>query len=142
MKKLFVVIVSMLAISLTACKEKSNHEKALELLDDLSTELTSCTTQEKYDVVYEKVIAIQNDPKFGALEGQTYEQKMKIVAGTTQLVQEALAVKAILFVMPSGIEPTEKDIRTLVNICLDRNLNITRPPYSDIHAVLCEYYKL
>lgn len=140
--KRMIFVIGVLIFSLISCVEKSNHEKALGVLDDLSTELMSCTTQEKYDVVYEKVIAIQNDPKFGALEGQTYEQKMEIVAGTTQLVQEALAVKAILFVMPSGIEPTEKDIRTLVNICLDRNLNITRPPYSDIHAVLCEYYKL
>lgn len=142
MKKFLVVFMSVLVVSLTACFEKSNHDKAMEQLEDLSDELTSCTTQEQYDVVYENLIAINNDPKFGVVEGETNEQKAEIIAGTAKVVQEALAVKAILYTMPSGVKPTEKDIKALVKICLDRKLNIILPPHSDVHAMLCEYYKL
>lgn len=141
MKKV-VFVFGLLVLSLMSCTEKSNHEKIMELLNDLSTELMSCTTQEKYDVVYAKVIAIQHDPKFKAVEGVTNEQKIEIMTGTAKIVQEALTIKAILSVMPSGVKPTEKDIQSLVKICLDRKLNITLPPYSDIHTMLCEYYKL
>ena len=66
----------------------------------------------------------------------------EIIAGTTKLIQEALAVKAILYTMPAKVEPTEKDIKVLVKIFLDRNLNIILSPYSDVHKMLCEYYKL
>ena len=142
MKKFLVVFVSVLAMSLTACFEKSNHDKAMKQLKDLSEELMSCTTQEQYDVVYEKVIAINNDPKFGVVEGETNEQKAEIIAGTAKVVQEALAVKAILYAMPSGVKPTVEDMKTLVKICLERNLCIILPPHSDVHAMLCEYYKL
>ena len=77
MKKV-VFVFGLLVLSLMSCTEKSNHEKIMELLNDLSTELMSCTTQEKYDVVYAKVIAIQHDPKFKAVEGVTNEQKIEI----------------------------------------------------------------
>lgn len=141
MKKM-VFIIGMLIISLMSCSEKSNHEKALELLDNLSTELMSCTTQEQYDVVYEKVIAIKNNSAFGTIEGETNEQKAEILKRTAKVVQEAMTIKAILYAMPSGIKPTEKDIQALAKICIERNLNILLPPYSDIHTMLCEYYKL
>lgn len=142
MKNLLVIFVSVLALSLTACFEKSNHEKTMELLEDLSTELMSCTTQEQFDVVYEKIVDIKNDPKLGELVGETNEQKAEIIAEIAELIQNSLAVKAILYAMPNGVEPTPSDIKALVKICLDRRLNIILPPHSDVHAMLCEYYKL
>ena len=142
MKKILVLFLSVFVVSLTACFEKSNHEKAMEQLEDLSKELMACTTQEQYDVVYEKVVGIKNDPKFGVVEGETNEEKAEIIAGTAKVVQEALAVKAILYTMPSGVKPTEKDMKDLVKICLERKLNILLSPYSDVHTMLCEYYKL
>ena len=142
MRKFLICTLCVLSVLFTACSEKSNHEKALQHLNELSTELMTCTTQEKYDVVYEKVVAIKNDPMFSALAGETNEQKLEIVAEAAALIQEALAVKAILFAMPKTIEPTEKDIKALVKNCIDRKLNIMVPPYSEIASMIREYYKL
>ena len=140
--KRMVFVIGVLIFSLISCVEKSSHEKAMELLENLSTELMLCTTQEQYDVVYEKVVAIKDNPKFGQIEGETNEQKGEIIAGTAKLIQEALAVKAILYCMPDGVKPTSEDIKTLVGICLERNLNIILQPYSDVHEMLCKYYRL
>lgn len=142
MKKILAVLMGVLALSVTACFEKSNHEKTIELLEDLSTELMSCTTQEQFDVVYEKVVDIKNDTKLGELVGETNEQKAEIIARVAELIQNSLAVKAILYAMPSGVEPTKNDMKALVKICLDKKLNIILPPHSDVHKMLCEYYNL
>ena len=142
MKKFLIFAVSVLSVIFTACSEQSNHEKALQHLDVLSSELMSCTTQEKYDIVYEKVIAIKNDPKFKALASETNDKKAEIVVKTAKLIQEALAVKAILLVIPQTIEPTQKDIKALLQNCIDKKLNIMVPPYSEVSAMIREYYKL
>lgn len=140
MKKIFTFIVGALFLFLTTCSE-SKHDEALKRLDGLATEVSTCTNQEEFDMVYEKIIVVQHDENFKAYQRQTQEQKTEIVKGITDLTLRALAAKAILYVKSVEIQLTKNDMKTLIEQCMQKKLNTTVPPYKEVKTLVEEYYQ-
>ena len=132
MKKFLTIFAAALAIILSGCKQS-----ATDYLDQLSNEIKACTTETEYDKVYEKIIALQNDDRFKS----NPQNAMEILAKTTRLTNEALAVKAILYVMPKSVTPTKEDIKSLTDICIKNKLNVTVLPYSEVRDLVYKHFK-
>ena len=130
----------MLLFFFLSCSSK--QQSVEEYLRELSSEVVSCTTEAEYESVYEKIIACKNDERFKGNNDISYNENVEIVKRMAALIHEALVVKAILYVMPSSITPTSQDMRNLVNVCVNNNINIQAFPYSDVRDIVYDYYKL
>lgn len=138
MKNLKILAILVIVL-LTGCQVKSDYEKALELINGLETEVVQCTTQDEYDKVHERIIQINENP---LMQERNYsnEEKISIISSTAQLTLKALAVKAILYVMPTDVKPTKKDMDKLVDDCIDKSLNTITNPYPDVRELVRKYY--
>ncbi len=139
MNKSILFIISMMMLFLSACSEKND---AVTYVEELSSELLSCTNMEQYDAVYDKIIAIDEDVRFTAQPGQTQEEKAAIIKASARLIHEALAVKAILYVMPEDVVPTKEDIRQLTEECIDKKLNVVNGSYSEVRSLVKAHFGL
>lgn len=138
MKNLKILAVVAMVL-LTGCQAKSDYDKAMSLIAGLETEVMQCTTQAEYDEVHERIILIDDNP---LLQKKDYSKTevAAIITSATKLMQKALAVKAILYVMPADVNPTEGDMEKLVNDCMDKKLNYGIAPYSEVVELVKAYY--
>lgn len=137
-----ILMSSALAIAmatLVGCKQ-SPYEKAEAYIDELETEVMSVTTAAQYDAVYTKIIELPKSEVMNNLTELSDGQKKEIVHKTVELTLEALAVKAILYVMPKDVTPTADDISKLANECIEKKLNTMTTPYADVRKLVYEYY--
>lgn len=141
MKKLRIIAFALCAVALTACT-KSPYDKAVDYLDELSTAVQAATNETEYDVVYNKIVTLNSNDIMSNLNNLSQEQKQEITAKTVNLTMEALAVKAILYVMPQDITPTADDISKLTNECLQNKADVMTAPYPQVRAIVRKYYKL
>lgn len=123
-----------------ACSPK--QQSAVEYMNELSSQLVSCTTEVEYDKVYEEIDALKDDARFSNNDDLSANEKLEIVKGMAALVHKALAVKAILYVMPESVTPTSQDMSSLVDECINNNANVHSQPYSDVKAIVYTYYKI
>lgn len=135
-----IIFIASLVL-LFGCKQ-SPYDKAVSYIDNLSTEITSVTTDAEYEEVYNKIVTLNSNEAMTNLTDLPQEQKREIAQKAIRLTQEALTVKAILYVMPKDVKPTTGDIVKLVNECLQKKLDILNSPYSDVSAMVKEYYRM
>lgn len=113
MRKNFVLVVTIVMAMLTFVACKSKFEEVEEYISKLSAQLTSCTTQEQYDKVYEKVTGV-DEMVATVSDNLSEKEKIIIIEKTAELILRSLVVKDILYVIPKGIEPTEKDMKEIL----------------------------
>lgn len=128
------------AILLLSLSCSAGQQSAVEYLNELSSEVVSCTSEAEYDKVHAKIVALKDDVRFKGVSESI--EKVEIAAGIIALTNEAMAVKAILYVMPATITPTSKDISSLVNKCINDNIDVHTLPYGDVRAVVYDYYNI
>lgn len=131
-------IVLFISLHLFSCFSESNS--IIEYMDKLSEEITQCTNDKEYDIVYKKIINLKNDERFNNLrdENEKKEATMKMLL----LTQEALAAKAILYVLPQSTTITPDDMKFLLNECISKNLNVMMAPYSEVKKLVYDYCKI
>lgn len=134
-------LVIVMAVLLSSCN-KSSYEETISYIDELSEEVLSATTDEEFDEVYNKIIEINNHPQIKKITEYPSEQKGVIIAKTAQLTRDALAVKAILYVLPKDIHPTADDMKEMVGECLEKRLNITSLPYSEVRELVYKHFSI
>ncbi len=134
MRKIYFVIM----LLFLSCSSK--QQNMMEYVNELSNEIISCTTQAEYDKVYEKIITLQNDERLKLVTDEN--EKEEIVQGIIQLTTNALAVNAVLYVLPQEVNISSADMEHLVNECIINNINIISQPYSDVREIVYEYYKI
>lgn len=138
----FTAIIFIAFLALFSGCQQNPYDKAVSYIDNLSTEITSVTTDTEYEEVYNKIIALNANETITNLTDLSQEQKREIVQKAARLTQKALAVKAILYVMPKDIKPTAEDITKMTNECIQKNLNTINSPYSEVSAMVKEYYRM
>lgn len=139
-KKIFsAVIAAVFAFLLVGCKQ-TPYDNAISYIDELSTEVMTATNDSAYEVVYNKIVTLNTSEVMTNLNGLSQEQSQTIKQKTAGLMLEALAVKAILYVMPKDKTPTPDDISKLTNECIEKKLNTIAPPYADVRTLVNEYY--
>lgn len=129
------------AILLLFLSCSQNQQSGVEYLKELSSEVVSCTTEAEYDKVYEKIIALKDDVRFKNNKADIAENS-EIVKRMIVLTEEALAVKAILYVMPATVTPKSQDMRSLVDECINNKINVRTWPYNDVRAIVYNYYNI
>lgn len=140
--KLFTAaLVFVMAVLLNSCN-KPSYEEAVRYLDELTEEVLSATTDEEFDEVYYKIIDINNHPQIKRIAEYPSEQKNVIIIKSAQLILDGLAVKAILYVLPKDIHPTADDMKEMVGECLDKRLNITSLPYSEVRELVYKHFSI
>ena len=130
------------AILLLLLSCSSEQQSAVEYMNELSSQVVSCTTEAEFDKVFEKIIALKDDARFKENDGVSNNDKLEIVKGLATLINEALAVKAILYVMPASVNPTSQDMRSLVEKCINDSVNVYSSPYGDVRSIVYNYYKI
>lgn len=135
-----IILIASLAL-LSGCKQ-SPYDKAVSYIDNLSTEIMSVTTDAEYEEVYNKIVALNSNEAMTNQTDLSQEQKQDIAQKTIKLTQEALVVKAILYVMPKDIKPTAEDMAKMTDECIQKKLNVLAHPYSDVWTMVKEYYQL
>lgn len=118
----------------------NRYDKAIAYIDQLSTEVVSATTEEDFDVVYNKIVALKTDKVMTDLTDLSDNQKAEFLKKMETLTFNALAVKAILYVMPKDITPTADDMNQMVKECIQKKCNTLTQPYDDVRTVVSEYY--
>lgn len=138
MKNLKILAVVAMVL-LTGCQAKSDYDKAMSLIAGLETELMQCTSYAEYEEVHERITLVDDNP---LMQKKDYSkaEATAIITSTGKLIQKALAVKAILRVVPAEVSPTERDMEKLVNDCMDRKLNYGMPPYREVEELVKAYY--
>lgn len=121
------------------CSQK--EQSAVEYMNELSAQLQLCTNEAEYDKVYYKIIALKHDERFSK-PCESREEDVEIVTRLAVLTHEALAVKAILYVMPSSVTPTEQEMAHFFKECMDKRLNVIAQPYGDVRDMVYNYYKI
>ncbi len=140
MRKIFLfTTASLMMLLLSTC---SNKNESVEYLEELSSKVLSCTTMEQYDMVYEDIIAIQTDSRFKAQPGQTDKEKAEIIQAATNLTMNALAVKAVLYVVPQDVTLMPRDMQNLAKQCVEKKLNIHIAPYAEVKALVKSHFNL
>ena len=124
---------------MSSCSD-SRYDKAIAYIDELSTEVVSSTTEKEFDVVYNKIVALKSDKLINDLTDLSDNQKAELLKKMATLTFNALAVKAILYVMPKDITPTAADMNQMVKECIQKKCNTLTQPYEDVRAVVNEYY--
>lgn len=140
-KTISAVFTAIFAFLLIGCKQ-SPYDKAIDYMDELSTEVMAATNDTEYDAVYNKIVSLNKSEVMTNLRGLSQEQSQTIKVKATELTLEALAVKAILYVMPKDVTPTADDISKLVNECIEKKLDTMSNPYSDVRKLVYEYYHI
>lgn len=136
-----LIIIAVFSLSFfLACSPK--QQSAVEYMNELSSQLISCTTEAEYDKVYEEIVALKDDARFSENDDLSENEKLEIVKGMTALVYKALVIKAILNVIPASVIPTSQDMNSLADECINNNANVYSPPYSDVKAIVYKYYKI
>lgn len=134
-------LVFVMAVLLNSCN-KPSYEEAISYIDELSEEVLSATTDEEFDEVYNKIIDINNHPQIKRIADYPSEQKAVIIAKAAQLTLDALAVKAILYVLPKDIHPTADDMKEMAGECLDKHLNIISQPYPEVRELVYKHFSI
>ena len=132
-------ILLFFAMLLNSCCD-NRYDKAIAYIDQLSTEVVSATTEEDFDVVYNKIVALKTDKVMTDLTDLSDNQKVELQQKMATLTFNALAVKAILYVMPKDITPTADDMNQMVKECIQKKCNTLTQPYEDVKVVVNEYY--
>lgn len=140
-KTISAVITAVFAFLLVGCKQ-SPYDNAISYIDELSTEVMAATNDSVYEVVYNKIVTLNTTEVMTNLNGLSQEQSQTIKQKTAGLMLEALAVKAILYVMPKDITPTSEDMKKLADECIQNKLNVLIAPYGDVRALVHEYYHI
>lgn len=140
-KTLFTIITVAIVGILVACKQKP-YEKAISYIEKLSSEVMASTNESEYDAVYNKIVALNSNEVMTNLSGLSQKQSETIQQKTIALTLDALAVKAILYVMPTNIKPSPEDISKMATDCIEKNLNTTTPPYTDVRTLVNDYYHI
>lgn len=135
-----LVIIILLAV-VSSCT-KSHYDKVNSYLDVLSAKVVSSTTEEEFDVSYRKVVELKDNELMVNLSDLSHKQKLEILLKVETLTMKALAVKAVLYVLPKNIKPTAKDMKYLTNEILKRELDLISFPYSDVKTLVNEYYSV
>lgn len=138
-KTISAVLTTVFALLLMGCKQ-TPYDKAINYMDELSTEVMAATNDTEYDAVYNKIVSLNTSEVMSDLRGLSQEQSQTIKAKATELTLEALAVKAILYVMPKDATPTADDISKLANECIEKKLNTMTSPYADARKLVYKYY--
>lgn len=139
LKFYFGAILLSLAALMSSCSY-SRYDKAIAYIDELSTEVVSSTTEKEFDVVYNKIVALKSDKLINDLTDLSDNQKAEFLKKMETLTFNALAVKAILYVMPKDITPTADDMNQMVKECIQKKCNTLTQPYEDVRVVVNEYY--
>lgn len=129
------------AILLLFLSCSTGQQNAVEYLNELSSEVISCTTETEYDKVYAKIVALHDDERFKD-NNVSLNENIEIVKGMTTLTIEALTVKAILYVIPASVTLTSQDMISLVEECINNNVNVHSLPYDDVKRIVYNYYKI
>lgn len=141
MKVLRLLFTMSLCLCMFACcQKKSDFDKAVELLDNLSVQLTECTTDKKFEKVYQEIIGLDENPLI--MHNYTPEQNRVVVMKTAKVVKDALAVKAILFELPSNIKLNKKELTEMIQECSDKDYNTLAPPYKDVRTMIQRKFAL
>lgn len=140
-KTISAVLITVFAFLLIGCKQ-TPYDKACSYIDELSSEVMAATNDTEYDAVYNKIVSLNTSEEMSDLRGLSQEQSQTIKAKATELTLEALAVKAILYVMPKDVTPTVDDISKLANECIEKKLDTMTSPYSDVRKLVYEYYHI
>ena len=133
------VILLFFAMLLNSCSD-NRYDKAVAYIDQLSTEVVSATTEEDFDAVYNKIVALKSDKLINDLTDLSDNQKVELQQKMVTLTSNALAVKAILYVMPKDTTPTADDMNQMVKECIQKKCNTLTQPYGDVRTVVSEYY--
>lgn len=137
---LSAVIISLLFV-VTGC-QKSPYDKAINLIHELSEEVTTVTNMQAYDAVYNKIVNLKSNVLITNLKNLSDTQKQELTVEMTNLTMKALTVKAILYVMPSSVTPTSDDINKLCKECMDQKANVVSANgYPEVKAIVEEYFK-
>ena len=140
-KTVLSAVISSLLFVMTSC-QKSPCDNAIDLIHELSAEVTSATDTKTYDEVYNKIVNLKTNPLITGLKDLSASQKQEFTEEMTNLTLEALAVKAILFEIPSSVTPTSEDIKNLCKKCIDAKASvITAGGYPEVKAIVEEYFK-
>lgn len=134
-------LVFVMAVLLNSCN-KTPYEKAISYIDDLSEEVLSATSQEEFDEVYYKIIDLNNNPLIRDLNNLSSEQNREFTAKAAQLTFNALAVKAILFVLPKDIKPTADDMKEMATECVDKSVNVISQPYPEVRELVYKHFSI
>ena len=140
--KTFSVILFIAIVFLFFGCKQSPYDKAVNYIDELSAQVTSATNEAEFDKAYNKIITINSNEVMTSLTDLSQGQKQMIIQKMSDLTFKALAVKAILYVMPKDITPTPKDMSKLVDLCINKKLNVLSQPYTDVKSLVNDYYKI
>lgn len=138
-KTLYAIVSIALVFLFVGC-QKSPYDKAVDYIDGLSAEVVKATNEAEYDAVYNQIVNLNANEVMVNLKALSPEQSQTIKQKAVDLTFKALAVKAILYVMPQSIKPTAADITTLANECIQKKLNVTTQPYTDVKSLVDEYF--
>lgn len=139
-KTLFTIVSIVLVFLFVGC-QKSPYDKAVDYIEGLSIEVMKATNEAEYDAVYNRIVNLNANEVMVNLKDLSPEQSQTIKQKAADLTFKALAVKAILYVMPQTIKPTAADITTLANECIQKKLNVITPPYTDVKSLVDEYFR-
>lgn len=143
MKTIKIIAFALCAFALWACsKPQSPYDKAVDYIDELSTEVRAATNDAEYDAAYKKIVNINANEVMTNLGSLPQAQNQEVMAKAENLILEALAVKAILYVMPRDITPSPDDISKLVDVCLQDKADVSVSPYPQVRTIVRKYYKL
>ena len=99
-----------IVLAVSACT-KTPYEKAVDNIDGLTEEVISSTNETEFDSVYNKIVKLSSNELMTNLSDCSNEEKTTIKEKAINLTMSALAVKAILYVMPKDITPTSQDMK-------------------------------
>lgn len=143
MKTIKIIAFTLCVFVLLACsKPQSPYDKAVDYIDELSTEVRAATNDAEYDAAYKKIVNINANEVMTNLGSLPQAQKQEVMAKAENLILEALAVKAILYVMPRDISPSADDISKLTDECLQDKADVLVAPYPQVREIVRKYYKL
>lgn len=140
-KSCISAILLSLAILSSSCSD-SRYDKTIAYIDNLSTEVVSATTETDFDMVYNKIVALKSDTMMIDLTDLSDNQKAELQVKMADLILNALAVKAIWYVLPEDITPTAADMERLAKECTQKKCNTLTQPYDEVKTVVNEYYSV
>lgn len=140
--KFYFTLIMIVVVGIMSGCNKSPYDIAVEHIEELDKQVTSSTTMDEFDEVYNEIIDLKTELDFKKLKNLTHSEKEVLVLKMTSLTIDALAVKAILYEMPDSIKPSVEDIKVLSSICVEHKAKLTpNPGYQEVRSIISDYYK-
>lgn len=138
--KILINFAALLCILfLSAC---SKPNEAVAYAEELSNGVTACTSMEEFDSIYNKIVALQSDPRFIAQPDLTNDERVEIGEATQKVITEALVVQQILGAMPNDIKLTADDMKQLVDKFIAKDLNTVAAPQTEVRKLINEHFNI